>query len=118
MQSGKKGKRTKNALKLNGGIREVPTYKYLGEMMNNKGSPTHQIAGIEKVKGATIRILTEAENKELKGKKMWAIWQMVETIIILILTYACEHWVLHKEDKKGHYKPSLMMQLKLCYTYP
>ena len=31
---------------------------------------------------------------------MQAIWQMVDAIIIPILTYACEGWTLHKEENK------------------
>ena len=31
---------------------------------------------------------------------MQAIWQMVDAIIIPILTYACEGWTLNKEEKK------------------
>ena len=97
----KNGKGKKSALKLNGEIlEEVPSYKYLGEIINNKGNLSDQIAEIsKKVKGATTRILAEAGNKEFKGIKMRAIWQMVETIIIPILTYACESWKLTKEEK-------------------
>ena len=97
----KKGKGKKSALKLNGEIlEEVPSYKYLSEIINNKGNLLDQIAEIsKKVKGATTQILAEAGNKEFKGIKRRAIWQMVETIIIPILTYAAEIWKLTEEEK-------------------
>ena len=97
----KNGKGKKSTLKLNEEIlEEVPSYKYLGELINNKGNLSDQIAEIsKKVKGAITRILAEAGNKEFKAIKMRAIWQMVETTIIPILTYACESWKLTKEEK-------------------
>ena len=65
----KNGKRKKSALKLNGEIlEEVPSYKYLGEIINNKGNLSDQIAEIsKKVKGATTRIQAEAGTKNLKA---------------------------------------------------
>ena len=96
------GRGKKSTLKLNGEIlEEVPTYKYLGEIINNKGNLGDHIAETEKkVKGATASIIAETGNKEFKGIKMQAIWQMVDAIIIPILTYACEGWTLNKEEKK------------------
>ena len=94
----RKGKGRKSNLKLNGEVlEEVATYKYLGEIINNKGNLTYHINEIEKkIRGATSKILAETGNKEFKGIKMKAIWQMVDAII----TYACEVWYLNKEDKK------------------
>ena len=52
-----------------------------------------------KIKGANTRIIAEPGNKEFKGIKMKAIWQLVDSIIIPILTYACESWMRTKEEK-------------------
>ena len=80
----RRGKGKKSALKLNGEtLEEVPKYKYLGEMINNKGNLSDHITELEKkVKGATATIIAETGNKEFKGIKMQAIWQMVDAIII------------------------------------
>ena len=97
----RRGKGKKSALKLNGEIlEEVPKYKYLGEMINSKGNLSDHITETEKkVKGATATIIAETGNKEFKGIKMQAIWQMVEAIIIPIMTYSCEGWDINKEEQ-------------------
>ena len=41
---------------------------------------------------ATQKILLETGNKEFKGIKMRAIWELAETTIIPILTYGSEGW--------------------------
>ena len=98
----KRGKGKTSSLTLNGEtLEEVPTYKYLGEIINNKGNLTDHIAEIErKVRGATDSMIAETGNKEFKGFKMQAIWQMVDAIIIPIMTYACEGWTTNKEENK------------------
>ena len=98
----RKGKGRKSNLKLNGEVLEqVTTYKYLGEVINHKGNLTDHINEIEKkIRGATSKILAETGNKEFKGIKMKAKWQMVDAKIVPIITYACEGWSLNKEDKK------------------
>ena len=69
-------------------------------MINNKGNLSDHITEIEKkVKGATATIIAETGNKEFKGIKMQAIWQMVEAIIIPIMTYSCEGWDINKEEQ-------------------
>ena len=80
----KRGRGKKSALKLNGGTsEEVSKYKYLAEMINNKGNLTDHITEIEKkVKGATATIIAATGSKELKGIEIQAIWQMVDAIII------------------------------------
>ena len=98
----KRGNGKKSALTLNGEIlEEVPRYKYLGEIINNKGNLSDHLEEIEKkIKGATATILAETGNKEFKGIKMHAVWQMVDTIIIPILTYSCEGWNPTKEETR------------------
>ena len=77
----RKEKKT-NALTLNGEIlEEVPTYKYLGEIINNIGNLNDHIAEIErKIRGAADSIIAKTINKEFIGIKMQAIWQMVDAI--------------------------------------
>ena len=74
---------------LNGQIlEEVEAYKYLGEMINNKGNLSAHITELEKkIQAATQDIITETGNIELKGIRMEAVWQPVDSIIIPILTY-------------------------------
>ena len=91
----------KSSLVLNGTtLEEVPTYKYLWDMINNKGDLTAHIKEIEgKVIAATQRILTETGNKEFKGMKMQAIWQLTEAVIIPIITYGAGSWDATKKGK-------------------
>ena len=98
----KRGKGKKSSLKLNREeLEEVPAYKYLGEILNNTGNLSDHIAVIErKMKGATVSIISVTDNKEFKGIKMQAIWQMVHAIIIPIMTYACEGWTIGQEENK------------------
>ena len=86
----RKGKVRKNSLKLNGEVPEkLTTYKCLGEVINNKGNLADHISEIEKKTWkATSKILAETGNKEFKGIKMKAIWQMVDGILTPIIKYA------------------------------
>ena len=68
------GKGPNNRLTLNGRIlEEVEAYKYLGEMINNKGNFTAHIKELEKFQAATQNIITETGNKEFKGIK-WKLY--------------------------------------------
>ena len=98
----RKGRGPKSSLVLNGTtLEEVPTYKYLGDMINNKGDLTAHIKEIEgKVIAATQRILTETGNKEFKGMKMQAIWQLTDAVIIPNITYGAESWDATKKEIK------------------
>ena len=90
----KNGPGKKSQITLNGRILEVvPAYKYLGDMINNKGDLEDQIKVIKgKIHASTQEILAETGNKEFKGMKMRAIWELVETIITPIITYGSESW--------------------------
>ena len=67
----------------------------------NKGNLSDHIAEIErKIKGATASIISETGNKEFKGIKKQALFEMVDAIIIPIMTYACEGWTIGKEENK------------------
>ena len=94
------GRGPKSYLVLNGTtLEEVPTYKYLGYMINNKGDLTAYIKEIEgSVTAATQRILTETGNKEFKGMKMQAIWQLTDAVITPIITYGAESWDATKKE--------------------
>ena len=94
------GKGPSSRLTLNGQtLEEVEAYKYLGEMINNKGNLSTHIKELEKkVQAATQHIITETGNKEFKGIKMEAVWQLVDSIIIPILTYGAEGWEPSKTE--------------------
>ena len=94
------GKGTKSEIKLNNQIlEEVTSYKYLGELINNKGNlENHLTATQSKIRAITAQIIAETSNKEFKGTKMKAIWQLVDATIIPILTYTAEGWNYTKEE--------------------
>ena len=96
----KNGPGKKSHISLNGQIlEEVTAYKYLGDMINNKGDLEDQIIALKgKIHAATQEILAETGNKEFKGMKMAAIWELVETIIIPIITYGSESWEPKKKE--------------------
>ena len=80
-------------------LEEVTAYKYLGDMINNKADLEDQIkAPKAKIHASTQEILTETGNKEFKGMKMAAIWELVETVIIPIITYGSESWEPKKKE--------------------
>ena len=90
----------KTQLEMNGKIlEEVTAYKYLGDMVNSKGNLKDQITEIKKkIHAATQEILSETGNKEFKGMKMKAIWLLVETVIVPIITYGSEAWNATKQE--------------------
>ena len=94
------GKGTKSEIRLNNQIlEEVTSYKYLGELINNKGNlEDHLTATQSKIRAITGQIIAETGNKEFKGIKMKAIWQLVHATIIPILTYAAEGWNYTKDE--------------------
>ena len=51
----------------------------------------------KKIRGAASKMLAKTGNKEFKGIKMKAIWQMVDAMLMPIMTYACQRWSLKKE---------------------
>ena len=67
--------------------------KYLREIINDKGNIIDHLNEIERtVNAATQNIMIETGNKEFKGIKMKAIWQLIESVIIPIITYGSEGW--------------------------
>ena len=88
------GKGTTSQLTLNETVlEEVKAYKYLGEMINQKGNLEAQIKEIERKTTAAVQnILAETGNKEFKGMKMEAIWKLADAILIPIITYGAEGW--------------------------
>ena len=80
-------------------LEEVTAYKYLGDMINNKADLEDQIKALKgKIHASTQEILAETGNKEFKGMKTAAIWKLVETIIIPIITYGSESWEPKKKE--------------------
>ena len=62
---------------------------------------TNQITAIGgKVEAAYQTLITVAEDREFKNIKMQAIWTLVQTCIIPIITYASETWHLNKQEGK------------------
>ena len=65
----------------NGYITYNRIFQDVDEVINNKGNLADHMSEIEKkIRGATSKILAETGNKEFKGIKMKAIWQMVDDI--------------------------------------
>ena len=83
-------------------IEETDKYKYLCEIINNKGNLEDHIQMLEgKVEAAYQTILHIAKDKNFKGLKMAIIWKLVETCIIPIITYGAEsRTTTHKESQK------------------
>ena len=79
-------------------IEETDKYKYLGEIINNKGNiedhikPPPPIKMLEgKVEAAYQTILHIAKDKNFKGLKMAIIWKLMHgTCIIPIIIYGAE----------------------------
>ena len=95
------GKGKKSAIKLDGQTLEVDTYKYLGEVISTKNNTEDRTEAIEaKNHAATQNIITETGNKEFKGLKMQAIWQLFDATITPIMTYGSEGWTLNKKRRK------------------
>ena len=68
-------------------------------MINNKGDLEDQLIALKgKIHAATQESLAETGNKEFKGMKMEAIWELVETIMIPIITYGSESWEPKKKE--------------------
>ena len=65
------GKGTKSEIRLNNQIlEEVTSYKYLGELINNKGNlEDHLTATQSTIRAITSKIIAETGNKEFKGIK-------------------------------------------------
>ena len=83
-------------------IEETDKYKYLGEIINNKGNLEDHIKMLEgKVEAAYQTILHISKNENVKGLKMAIIWKLVETCIIPMITYGAEsRTTTHKESQK------------------
>ena len=91
-------------IKLNLGhqtIEETEKYTYLGEVNNRRMNMSDQITATEgKLEAAYQTLIAVTEDREFKSIKMQAIWTLVETCIVPIITYACETWHLNKGEKK------------------
>ncbi len=80
-------------------LEESTKYKYLGEIINNRANLKDHIQELKgKTQAAVQKIYMETGNKEFKGIKMQAIWQLIEASIIPIITYASESWNPTKKE--------------------
>ncbi len=89
MQSGQKiGSGKQSSIRLNETtLEETNKYKYLGEIINSKANQKDHIEELKgKVHAAVQKIFTETSHKDFKGIKMRAIWQLVDTCVIPIIT--------------------------------
>ncbi len=117
------GKALKKPIKLgNTGLENTNTYKYLGEVINSKNNLEDHLRTIEgKLQAAKEKIFTITGNQNFKGIKMRAIWEMITTCIIPIITYGAEGWkTLKKEEEKlqGLFTDTLKTFLKLPTSTP
>ena len=77
------------------------TYQYLGMTINNKGNLTNHLKKTKgKVEAALQTIFNLAGNAEFNTIEMSAIWRLVHTCIIPILTYGAEKWTPTKVEIK------------------
>ena len=77
------------------------TYKYLGMTLNKKGNlESHLKATKGKIEAALQTIFSLAGNEEFQSIEMAAIWKLVNTCLIPILTYGAETWIPTKVEVK------------------
>ena len=113
------GKSKKSAIKLDGQTLEVDTYKYLGEVINTKNNTEARTEAIEaKNHAATQNIITETGNKEFKGLKMQAIWQLFDATITPIMTYGSEGWTLNKKKEENQLQTIHNKAIKTILALP
>jgi hypothetical protein len=66
-------------------------YKYLGEIINGKNNLEDHLKSIEgKVEAAYQTLIAITEDRQFRNIKMEAVWKLLETCIIPIITYAGE----------------------------
>ena len=67
------------------------TYKYLGEMINDKTNHKDQIAQLErKLEAAYQTILAIVGDRHFRNTQMETLWKLVNTCLIPIITYGGE----------------------------
>ena len=77
------------------------TYKYLGMIVNNKGSLQDHLTKTKgKVEAALQTIFSLAGNAEFYNIEMATIWRLFHSCIIPILTYGAETWIPTKAEQK------------------
>ena len=96
------GQNTKEPAKLGDMELEVTDkYKYLGQIMNNKGNLKDHIKMTKgKVEAAYQKILTTAGNATFHYIEMEVMWKTLETNILPILTYSGEVWKATKKEEE------------------
>ena len=77
-------------------------YKYLGYTYNEKSTLKDHVATIKGKTEMTYQtIVNLLANKEFGNIQMAAVWKLVETCIIPIITYASETWKPNKQEQKN-----------------
>ena len=94
--------RSKNKPKLHLGdmpIDNTNKYKYLGEVINSKLNLDDHISQMKgKVEAAYQTVLAITEDRHFKHIKMKAVWKLVNTCILPIITYGSETWEMNKKE--------------------
>ena len=79
-------------------LEETTSYKYLGEVINNKNTLDDQIKEMNrKAEAALQTILSIAGDQALRNIQMKTIWKLVETCIVPVITYGGETWRVTKK---------------------
>ena len=94
MQYSKSKKFQKETLILNGQvIKEVESYKYLGDLKNNKGTLDMCISkGINSALGVIKEIKFLIKQEALKKQSFAISSKLIEAILMPKVLYACETW--------------------------
>jgi hypothetical protein len=80
---------------------ETNKYKYLGMIINNKGTMEDHIKNVKaKTEAALQTIFNIAGYGDFHKIKMEIIWKLVNACIIPTLTYAAEAWIATKQEIK------------------
>jgi hypothetical protein len=77
-------------------------YKYLGHIQNSKNNLADHIIEIKSIAEAAYQtIIAIAGNRNFKGIELEAIWEMIESCIVSIITYSLEACNLTKAEMKN-----------------
>ena len=84
-------------------LKKTETYKYLGEMLNEKFNMKNQISETKrKVEGAYQTVVALSGDDNYNGIEMETMWKLVDTCIKPIILYGAETWKMPKTDKEEY----------------
>lgn len=76
-------------------------YRYLGYVFNEKANLSEHISTVKsKSEIAYQTIISLLGNREFGNIRMTAVWKLLETCVIPVITYASETWNPSKKDRK------------------